>query len=790
MEKNILACVVVDVEEEFDWNKPFSSSNHNVTALLGLPPAQEIFARHGFIPAYLITYPIAVSEEGRRAFIPILERGSGIIGAQLHPWVTPPIVEKITAKSSYVCNLPAKAEEEKIKCLVEAIRENFGIKPEIYRAGRYGFDLSRSNILLDQGFKIDTSIMPNASYFEQDSGPDFFDWPEEPFWLNRTKQLLEIPSTQGLVGTLNRTFAPSALRCIYTGRLNRLHLPGILSRLGLLERLRLSPEGFSFEEMKKLVDSRIEQGASILCLTFHSPSLAAGFTPYVHNQRDLTIFFERLEKILHYLVETVEAKPVSLLEIHKIYATALDSPDEIPSTPPSIYTSTSRGSSPNTSMTRRILFISGYSPPNAPIGAVRNGEIVTHWRNQSFDVRTIAIDIQDMKHGKGTPSSSVHYLPYSEPGHFVTNVVSQFRSRFLRPEDSVTRGSDRANTDVENVPPPSNFISFRKIYRDLIMFPDRYRSWITPAVKLALSWSTDWQPDIIYSSGPPQSGHVVASRLSRQLGAPWIAELRDLWAGNPYEDHHPLIEPFYDTFARRTLSGATACVALTNLASARIQTLTQKPALVSYNGHNPDDFKDFQNVEPLDRSKLTILHAGIIYPGRRDPTPLFEAIAALGENGRDIRCLFYHDENGAVARLAKLFRIEECVEIHDAIPRKEILLLERQVDILLECRWIDSAGDIVIPGKLFEYIGARRPILSIGSLTGESPDIIRDNNFGLVSNDAAEISSMLLDALGVKEKLGRLPDLNQAAAALFERKSQFQKIDSLIERVLADGNEA
>jgi hypothetical protein len=110
--------------------------------------------------------------------------------------------------------------------------------------------------------------------------------------------------------------------------------------------------------------------------------------------------------------------------------------------------------------------------------------------------------------------------------------------------------------------------------------------------------------------------------------------------------------------------------------------------------------------------------------------------------------------------------------------------LERQVDILLECRWQDRAGDGVIPGKLFEYIGARRPILSLGSLTGEAAEIVRGNNFGLVSNDPDEIKAMLLECLKIKARLGRLPDRSDGAESRFHRETQFQKIDCLMNNVV------
>ena len=135
----------------------------------------------------------------------------------------------------------------------------------------------------------------------------------------------------------------------------------------------------------------------------------------------------------------------------------------------------------------------------------------------------------------------------------------------------------------------------------------------------------------------------------------------------------------------------------------------------------------------------------------------------------------------AVAALADQYGVRACVEIRNAVPRPEILRVQRQVDILLECRWQDAVGDGVIPGKLFEYIGARRPILSLGSLTGESAEIIRQNGLGLASNDPDEIKSMLVKAMAIKAKSGRLPDSIAANQDGFRREIQFRKIDELFE---------
>jgi hypothetical protein len=277
---------------------------------------------------------------------------------------------------------------------------------------------------------------------------------------------------------------------------------------------------------------------------------------------------------------------------------------------------------------------------------------------------------------------------------------------------------------------------------------------------------------------------MVAAWLSMHLHVPWVAELRDLWVDNPYEEHHPWLRPLHDLLGKVTLARAAGFVVVTNAASHSIESMANAPVVIAYNGYDPEDFEGLDDVEPFDRERLTIAHAGTIYAGRRDPTPLFEAIAALEDKRRHIRCLFYHDSWDRVAALARRHGVSESVEIRTAVTRSDMLRIEREVDVLLECHWSDPAGDGVIPGKLFEYIGARRPVLSLGSLSAEAAQIVRENHLGLTSNNPSEIKEWLLLRIEDKARYGRLPDITLPVGEGFRRETQFRKIDGLLDAIV------
>jgi len=308
--------VVVDVEEDFDWNGPFSTDNSQVDSLEWINLGHTALKALGIRPAYLLTYPTVKSSDAIGLIRELHKDGSCEIGAQLHPWVTPPFEEEISVRNSFPSNLTPELERKKIAYLVDAIVEAVGSTPRIYKAGRYGLSLDRAGTLADLGFTIDTSVMPHASFESMGGGPDFFGLPDQPFWLTEDRRLLAVPTTQRLVGLLADTFSATTVRRIFARPMERLHIPGMLARLGLLERLRLSPEGFNINDNRRLIDEALARGPTSFFLSFHSPSLCPGCTPYVRTQQDLNEFMDTLVSTLKYLIDIKGAQPTALSELY------------------------------------------------------------------------------------------------------------------------------------------------------------------------------------------------------------------------------------------------------------------------------------------------------------------------------------------------------------------------------------------------------------------------------------------------------------------------------------------
>lgn len=292
-----IVLTVVHTEEEFDWSAPFDRAHNGITHLSGLGRAQELFARHGTKPTYMLDYPVAAQDEGVAAVKAVISGSDATIGAHLHPWVNPPFDETISIFNSYPGNLPRGLEKEKLRRLTEQIATSFGARPVDYLAGRYGFGTNTLSILQELGFRSDLSVAAMMDY-RAEGGPDYSGWGNFSCWEGEPA-ILRIPHNVADVGFLCRN-AQRLFRPDGTAALRRLHFGGILSRCGAMTRIRLSPEGFHLEHLKACARALVAAGAGVLVFSFHSPSLVPGFTPYVRDREDLAEFLQRVDGFLRF----------------------------------------------------------------------------------------------------------------------------------------------------------------------------------------------------------------------------------------------------------------------------------------------------------------------------------------------------------------------------------------------------------------------------------------------------------------------------------------------------------
>jgi len=257
--------VTVDAEEEFDWSRPLTREGFGLDHVPRLEKFQEFCEGRGVVPLYLVDYPLATSPRAGEILRGPIAAGKAEVGVQLHPWVNPPFDEDISEFNSFAGNLPEALEREKFKRLRDAIERNFGEAPLAYRAGRYGVGPNTVQILQDMGIAVDTSARARFDY-SSTGGANFRDLPIKPWWLDKAQRVMEMPLTTVFWGPLGR-FGP-----------------WLYPRLWRVPRLRGA--------LVRGIEVAVRDRLPILVFSFHSPSLATGYTPYVRNEDELDQFYE------------------------------------------------------------------------------------------------------------------------------------------------------------------------------------------------------------------------------------------------------------------------------------------------------------------------------------------------------------------------------------------------------------------------------------------------------------------------------------------------------------------
>ncbi len=275
----------VDTEEEFEWGRGFSRSAHGTSAVSAMGDGQAWFAKAGVVPLYFVDYPIACSDAAIDILGPAAEAGQAHIGVHLHPWVTPPFSEQVSTRNSYAGNLPEPVERAKLVTVRDELTRRFGKAPIAYRAGRYGIGPNTLAILADEDFRCDSSVRAHFDY-RDDGGPDFTRQGLHAHWTGPRDSILELPLTSVMTGFV------SHLGCGAFRHAGKLPLArSLLARSGALERIAITPEGTPAARACEAIDVAQDRGVRLISISFHSPSLATGYTPYVRNESDLAAFY-------------------------------------------------------------------------------------------------------------------------------------------------------------------------------------------------------------------------------------------------------------------------------------------------------------------------------------------------------------------------------------------------------------------------------------------------------------------------------------------------------------------
>ena len=284
--------ITVDTEEEFEWAAELDRKSTSTVATRALAEGQTFFAAAGVKPLYYVDQPVIDNDAAAGLLGQLISDCTADVGVHLHPWVTPPHVEEVNRRNSYVGNLPKELEQAKLRHVRDSIVARIGLHPVAYRAGRYGIGPATLDILAEEGFLLDSSVRSLFDY-RGDGGPDFRRDILTPWRCGPANAIVELPLTTVFTGRFGR-FGPAA----YRGMDQFPTVKSFFARAGWMERVPLTPEGIPADKACDAIDVAVDHGLPLLTMSFHSPSLAIGHTPYVRSADDLATFYRWFDRVL------------------------------------------------------------------------------------------------------------------------------------------------------------------------------------------------------------------------------------------------------------------------------------------------------------------------------------------------------------------------------------------------------------------------------------------------------------------------------------------------------------
>lgn len=354
--------------------------------------------------------------------------------------------------------------------------------------------------------------------------------------------------------------------------------------------------------------------------------------------------------------------------------------------------------------------------------------------------------------------------------------------RRLRPARAATRPSSRRSSRA--------FAALRAA-GSVFLVPDTYIGWRPFALRAARAVIARDRPDAVLSSGPPETNHLVALALQRETGLPWLADFRDPWFGlHLRTPPTPWHRARHARLERDVLERADAVTATTTWLRDLLRARARRPLARLHVIRNGFDSADFASPSPSPRSgPLRLVHAGMLTL-TRSAEGLLAAVAHLHAadpalvGAFEIELIGARESRNDAAAAAPA--LAGCVHLRDYVPHRDATAAMQAADVLVLIKHVEPRFRGLIPGKLYEYMGAGRPILALVP-ESEAAELVRELGWGEVAppDDPVAIAAALQRLLAAK-RAGRLDGAYpMRGREQFERRAQAENLAALLDQIVA-----
>ena len=264
--------------------------------------------------------------------------------------------------------------------------------------------------------------------------------------------------------------------------------------------------------------------------------------------------------------------------------------------------------------------------------------------------------------------------------------------------------------------------------------PDPRRSWVRPSVKFLSKWLREHPVDAVVTTGPPHSMHLIGRGLHRGTGLPWVADFRDPWTKMFYFRDLRLL-PFarcrHFRLEQSVLDEASAVVAVSPQVRDDFASRTKTRVELITNGYDAADFKG--PAPERDTEHFRVAHTGLL-GADGNPALLWKVLAdkcaADPELRRRLQLRLAGKVDAAVVVSVNAAGLEDNLVLTGYLPHEETVIEQRSADLLLLPLREGPEGGKIVPGKIFEYLAARRPVLGIGDPAGSAAGILAECGSG------------------------------------------------------------
>jgi glycosyltransferase involved in cell wall biosynthesis len=432
---------------------------------------------------------------------------------------------------------------------------------------------------------------------------------------------------------------------------------------------------------------------------------------------------------------------------------------------------------------KKVLFVCYYWPPSGGIGVHRCLKFVKYlrdfgWEPVVYAPSNPAYPIEDETNFKDIPDGiTTIKQPIWEPYDLYKKLIGK------KKEDRI----HHVLIEEENESKVGKKIGIW--IRGNFFIPDARRFWIKPSVEYLSRYLKGHHVDAVFSNGPPQSMHLIACGVKENIGIPWLADFQDPWTQVDYYSKFmisPIADKIHKRLEQKVFRTADKITICSDTWTKDLESIGAKNVGTIVWGFDEDDFKN-ENLE-LDR-KFTISHFGSLGPDRNVRT-LWKAFATIvRENSQfaddlQIQLVGFVDKN--IVEEIKNLGLEKNIKKIDHINRDEALEMMCKTQVLLLI--LNRAHNVIgrLPGKLFEYLGARRPIINIGPLLSDAAKIISDAKAGSSADfDDMENSLRILKEFYFEFKKGQLSS-NKDDISKYTNRNLTGKLASFLNQISAN----